>query len=102
MKAYKGFDKDLKCGDFQYEVGGDTKKPAPNCVTEVSMRGKTRWIYLSITRQLTEDIVKLNWMRYQMKQARVTANGLGERSMSFGKLDYRKSLKLARILSSAI
>ena len=29
MKAYKGFDKDLKCKDFQYEVGKEFKTDEP-------------------------------------------------------------------------
>ena len=32
MKTYKGFDKDLKCGDFQYEIGKEYKeKEAKAC-----------------------------------------------------------------------
>ena len=27
MKAYKGFDKNLKCRNFQYEIGGIYKEP---------------------------------------------------------------------------
>ena len=29
MKAYKGFDKDLKCRGFQYEIGGEYSGPKP-------------------------------------------------------------------------
>ena len=30
MKAYKGFDKNLKCRDFQYEIGGKYEEPEAN------------------------------------------------------------------------
>ena len=33
MEAYKGFDKDLKCREFQYEIGGEYEEPkASMCV----------------------------------------------------------------------
>lgn len=58
MKTYKGFDKNLKCRDFQYKIGKEYKEKKQKSVNADFMLVKIHLKYLAIIPRLIADIVK--------------------------------------------
>lgn len=49
MKCYKGFDKDLKCRGFQYEIGKEYEENAADICHKGFHAWRTRWTYSDTT-----------------------------------------------------
>lgn len=60
MKAFKGFNKNLKCRDFQYEIGKNMRKTKRHCAIKGFTLANIRWTALIIMHRQTADFVKLS------------------------------------------
>lgn len=67
MKAYKGFDKDLKCKDFQYEIGKTYEEPKAQLFKKGFHACEYRWMFLVIIPHHATVLQKLSWMKFPMR-----------------------------------
>ena len=69
IRGFKGFDKDLKCNGFQYEVGKDYEQEGEvKCCESGFHFCETRLKCLDIIRQAIQDIVRLKVMKMSTKR----------------------------------
>ena len=63
MKCYKGFDKDLKCRDFQYEIGKEYEEERAEICDTGFHACENPLDDLDIMHRLIPDIAKSSWMQ---------------------------------------